>query len=347
MAFRQSRGRGQLLTELVAEMLQHLRDNGIDLADLAESPEAVLSARGEVVVVPVDPAILPADCSVAACYDAKSMPPRLFVAQDAAAGRRSFSTLHEYAHHLRNHVDAVVDAFWSMSDGGVSIEEDLADAFAAAILLPEQKVMTALSGGVTAAGVTRLWRISPASREACCVAAASYLASPGYVMLLDRQGVSRFAARHGDVFPVRRGARQTAYQVVAALRGGHARGIDRPCYASGVAASEMHFDAIADGDYIFAVWVTDSPPWGGLSIPLKASPTGLAGYCDACDLEFTSWNAACSGCDDPRCPNCGCCSCENGPGPLVGGARTRCCDRCFLVLPVSAFNGDSATCNDH
>jgi hypothetical protein len=343
----QSTGRSQLLTDLVAALLQHLRDSGVDLAMLAEDPAATLSALGDVAVVPVDPATLPIHCSVAACYDAKSRPPRLLVAQDVTAGRRAFSTLHEYAHHLRNHVDAVVDAFWAMPDGGASIEEDLADAFAAAVLLPERIVAEAFAEGITAAAVARLWHASPASREACCVAAANRLSSPGYVMLLDRAGISRFAARCGDALPVRRGTRQAAAKLAAALRGGRARGVDRPRYASGVLAGEMHLDAVADGDYVFAVWVTDSPPWDALPVPLQAAPTGHDGYCEACGLEFTSWTAACRDCAEPRCPRCGGCSCEHGYSVASTAVKTRRCSRCFLELPISAFDGNSETCNDH
>jgi len=343
----QSAGKNQLVADLVAALLQHLRDGGIDLARLADDPVATISALGDVVVVWVDPAVLPIDCSVVACYDAKSRPPRLLVAQDVTTGRRAFSTLHEYAHHLRNHVDSIVDAFWEMPDGGASIEEDLADAFAAAVLLPEQTVAEAFSSGVTAAAVARLWHASPASREACCVSAASQLSSPGYVMLLDQDCISRFAARHGDVFPVRRGTKQTASELAAVLRGGRARGVAQPRYASGVVGGEMHLDAVTDGDYVFVVWVTDSPPWGGLSVPLRVAPTGLDGYCDACAVEFTSWTAACNECGDPRCPECGACSCGQDVAASSSTSKTRRCARCFLELPISAFDGDSVTCNDH
>jgi IrrE N-terminal-like domain len=347
MTFERSSSRRQSVAALVSQYFRYLCDRGADLAKLAEDPVGVISALGDVVVVPVDPATLPADCSVAAYYDAKSRPPRLLIAQDLTAGRRRFSTLHEYAHHLRNHVEAVIDAFWAMPDGGASIEEDLADAFAAAVLLPEDLVTAALSEGVSAAAVIRLWHASSASREACCVSAADCLHSPGYVMLLDRDGISRFAARHGDMFPIRRGSQQTASMLTAALRGGHARGIGRPHYASGTAAGEMHMDAVADGSYIFAVWVTDSPPWGGLSIPLRSAPTGLEGYCDACDSEFTSWSAACGECGDLQCPRCGCCPCGSSAALPSGRAKTRLCDRCFLMLPISMFKSDSTTCDDH
>src|SRR6266699_1843031 len=81
-----------LVEALVTEFLQHLREAGVDLNALAQDPAATLSATGDVIVVPVDPASLPTQCSVAACYDARSDPPRLLVAQDLSAGRRAFST---------------------------------------------------------------------------------------------------------------------------------------------------------------------------------------------------------------------------------------------------------------
>ncbi len=165
----------QLLSELVSEILQYLRDFGVDLEALSHDPAATLSAIGDVIIVFVDPATLPRHCPVSACYDASSNPPRLLVSHDATAGRRAFSVLHEYAHHLRSHVTPVVDAFWALPDGGVSIEEDLADAFAAAVLLPANTVIDAFANGVTAEAVAGLWHVSSASREACCVAAANNL----------------------------------------------------------------------------------------------------------------------------------------------------------------------------
>jgi hypothetical protein len=334
------------IAELLTALHDHLQVVGIDSAELALNPMATLSARGDVDVISVDPNSLPTHCSVAACYIATSSPPQILVSHDAAAARRAFSILHEYAHHLRDVVPAVADEFWSMPDGGKAIEEDLADAFAAAILIPEPVRLESFEHGVTAAAVVRLSHISSGSREACCVAAANQLPTPGYVMLLDSSGTARFTARQGNELPIRRGTRQAATILATAAHGGRARGVDTPTFASGVTGRQMHVDAVLDGQYIFAVWTTDSPPWGGLSVPLNDGPTGHDGYCEACDVEFTAWTTPCQECDEPHCSRCGACACQPG-AKLLPSVRNRTCDRCFLTLPVAAFAGDSPTCKEH
>jgi hypothetical protein len=238
----------------------------------------------------------------------------------------------------------VSDTLFELPDGGSSIEEDLVDAFAAAVLLPEEKVTAQLADGVDAASVLRLWRATSASREACCVAAAQHLPAPGYVMLLQSDGHCQFAARNGDVFPIARGSLQTAAKLQPALRGGTARGVDRPDLASGVSSAQMHLDARADDRYVFAVWLTDSPTWNALPVPLDATPVGHDGYCESCAQEFTSWEATCTQCGEPRCTRCRSCSCEPA---ARSRAATRLCQRCFQLLPLAAFDGDATACNEH
>jgi hypothetical protein len=251
----------KLIDKLVDAMLAHVTGLGIDLRKLAADPAAIIETVDEIVLTWVDPATLTGNCSVAALYIGQEHPPRILVARDTSPGRRAFSTLHEFGHHLRDRVDAVTDVFWELPDGGASIEEDLVDAFAAAVLLPANTIANTFANGVDAAAVVELWRATSASREASCVAAARVLPAPGYVMLLDPGGRCQFAARNGDVYAIRRGTSQTAAKLGPALRGGTARGVDRPTFHSGVASSQMHVDATAAGQYIFAVWVTDSPSW--------------------------------------------------------------------------------------
>src|SRR5439155_17951842 len=104
--------------------------------------------------------------------------------------------------HLCTKVDAVVDAFWDLPDGGKHLEEDLVDAFAAAILLPADTVRATFADGVDATSVVGLWHATSASREACCVAAAQQLPAPGYVMLLRPDGRCQSTARHCDAVTV-------------------------------------------------------------------------------------------------------------------------------------------------
>lgn len=336
--------RRQLIEQLVRAMLAHLDAVGVDPRELAADPAAVVVTVDDIVLTWIDSAAASSGCSVAALYSGTEVPPRISVAWDASPGRRAFSTLHEFGHHLCTRVDAIQEAFWDLSDGGMSIEEDLVDAFAAAVLLPADTVIATFASGVDAPSVVSLWQATSASREACCVAAAQHLPAPGYVMLLKPDGRCQFAARNGDVFAIARDSAQPAVKLRPALRGGTARGVDRPVLASGVGTAEMHFDAVAANGYVFAVWVTDSPAWDALPVPLDSAPVGNTGYCGACDREFTTWKPACRRCGEPQCTACGSCDCEPG---TVRQVSTRRCDRCFQDLPLPAFDGDSATCNQH
>jgi hypothetical protein len=336
--------RRRLIKHIVPVMLDHLRATGIDLQELAADPAAVIATVEGLTLDWVSTDTIGGTCSVAALYSATENPPRISVALDASPGRRGFSVLHEFGHHLCRTADEVSDILYELTDAGAGLEEDLVDAFAAAVLLPHDKVHETLDDGVDAASVLRLWRGTSASREACCVAAAALLQAPGYVMLLRRDGRCQFAARHGDVFPVARNSWQNAIKLQPALRGGAARGVDRPEVGSGVAIAQMHFDARADGEYVVVVWVTDSPTWDALPVPLDSGPVGIDGYCESCAKEFTVWRGRCQRCSEPACPTCGTCQCE--PAGSSRAAQKR-CERCFLFLPVSAFVGDATVCNEH
>jgi hypothetical protein len=336
--------RHQLIEQLVPAMLAYLDAIGVDTRELAADPASVVVTVDDIVLTWIDSTPAGSDCSVAALYSGTQVPPRISVTWDASPGRRAFSTLHEFGHHLCTQVDAVQEAYWDLPDGGSAIEEDLVDAFAAAVLLPADMVAAIFVNGVDAGAVVRLRHATSASREACCVVAAQQLSAPGYVMLLKPDGRCQFAARNGDVFPIARESAQHAVKLRPALRGGTARGIDRPTLASGVSTAEMHFDAVAVDGYTFAVWVTDSPDWDALPVPLDSTPVGNTGYCGACDREFTTWKPACQRCGEPQCTACGSCDCEPGTARQV---RTRRCDRCFQHLPLPAFDSDSTTCNQH
>ena len=182
------------IDQLVTAMMAHLTADGIDLDELAEDPSAVIATVDDLVFQWVNTDTIGGGCSVAALYSGTEHPPRISVARDASAGRRAFSALHEFGHHLCRRVTTVSDALFELPDGGHSIEEDLVDAFAAAVLLPQHTVTTGFADGVDAAAVIQLWRSTAASREACCVAAAQQLPVPGYVMLLQRDGHCQFAA---------------------------------------------------------------------------------------------------------------------------------------------------------
>ncbi|MEO7261785.1 MAG: ImmA/IrrE family metallo-endopeptidase [Jatrophihabitantaceae bacterium] len=312
----------------------------VNLNELATDPFGMLEGLGLDVAV-IDPADLPPGCSIAATYDRDARPPSIRVSNDLSAGRRNFSVLHEYAHHVRDNVTELVDALWEQTaDAGAELEERVCDAFAARVLLPPDVVAEHLGTGVTAAAVMELIGTGRASREACAVAAAQRLPSAGHVMLLDSDGFAVFTATAGMLPRV---ARSTPQDGVAVLRGvaGTARGRDRVRLASGVHSGELLVDVARSGGWTVAVWVEHSPPWGGLSIALDNRPVGVPGYCEDCAKEFLSFAALCRRCGEPRCGDCGACAC-----PAAASPGERECPDCHMLLPSGAFAAGSVCCRD-
>lgn len=329
-------------TRLARLVTAHVRKAGLVDLDRArtDAPGAVV-ADPAITVRWTDTTSMPPACSVAASYDQATGV--ISVSADASPGRRSFSVLHEYAHHVAPDVDEVFDTLCTAKDAQ-DLEERICDAFAAEVLLPDAHVDPSLAQGITAAAVLSLMRRSTASREACCVAAARRLPAPGYVMVLDTTGDARFTARKGDVYPVPRGTRQDAHTCNRALQTGRGRGRAQPRTGHGITSAEMYSDIAADGDNIVAVWVTDSPDWpSGLTVGPRERVAGIAGYCESCTREFEVFTSPCTGCGEPCCPDCGNCGCL-GSRP-VRGERT--CTRCFLPRPAMAFPGVGDVCEDH
>lgn len=322
---------GHAAARLAGMLVDHVRRQQlVDPEALADEPADALKADTGVEVVWLEPATLPPGCSVAAGYDRSSTPARLLVARDASHGRRRFSLLHEYAHHLRDQVPDVLDALFAAPEAGLQLEERVCDEFAAQVLLPEAALQPVLSGGVTARAVLALISATGASAQACAVAAARHLPAPGYVLLLGPKGESLFAARSGDALPVARGTAQQGLLLRAAA-GLALRDRASVTYATGNTSTEMFCDIASAGNLRVAVFVTDSAPWGALSLGAPSYQPPAGEYCDGCGAEFVSYNRPCALCSQRNCPTCGRCACER----TVRGERA--CDRCFALQPPAAF----------
>lgn len=293
----------------------------------------------------VDRQSLPAKCSVAAYYDKARK--HVTVARALSVRRQSFSALHEGAHHLLTTMvglnSGVAEVLYAMTDGGKELEEDVAEAFAARLLLPEREVSPLIGPeGIDAAAIVRLFGGTAASREACAVWAADRLPAPGYVIVAETDGTVRFAARAGDSFPIARDTPQPRTPLARAGQIGRARSVDSLYYRSGVQTDPLQIDAILDADLVLAVAMTDSAPWAKLNLPVVPQPRAVAGYCENCGADFESHESACPTCDQRRCPRCSRCGCETGASR---GERT--CTECFQALPARMFPGPESICNQH
>jgi hypothetical protein len=328
---------------LAGLLLEHLHASGtLSVEDLAVDPFTALADDPSLRVVWVAPETLPAECSIAAACDKTTSPARLLISDDASAGRRRFSVLHEYAHLLRDRVPALLQALFAISvDAGAALEERVCDEFASQVLLPDTLLDSVIGEHVTARSVLSLIAAAPASAEACAVAATRKLPAPGYVMLLAPDGTATFTDHNRDVYRVRRGSGQVGLLARAAA-GQTVRGREQVRYSTGNLSGELFLDAAAQDNRTVAILVTDSPPWGGLTAGHKQGAQGTNGYCENCAHDFTTFSRVCANCGQPACPQCGQCGCETNAG-VAGELR---CDRCYLVLPPAAFSTGSRICTE-
>jgi hypothetical protein len=307
-----------------------------DLRALARDPVSAIPELFEV-SVQVRPELGEEICSVHGSYFGSDQP--ISVRQALSVARIRFSALHELGHHLLDVGDHRIDLISGPNHR--DLEEAICDEFAAEILVPDAVVDHWISAeGPTARAVIDLYHDDRvrASRAACCVAAAKKIVGSGYVMLSDLSGVARFTAVHGTPYRVAGDTPQGDDSIPAkAARIGNKRDSGRVTYRSGGYSDHHHADARLDGEYVFTVFTTGPPPWGGLSLLRRPEWQPDEAQCDRCGEDFLprDW------CDhDPRrpvCPSCGACSC----GARVSQYQT--CLGCYLQFATHLLD-DSGLC---
>ncbi|MFD8814007.1 ImmA/IrrE family metallo-endopeptidase [Streptomyces sp. NPDC059627] len=285
-------------------------------------------------------------CSVAGSYQSESDPPTLVVGASRSLRRRGFTGLHELGHHLQQTDVTLGQRLFEWEDSE-AFEEAACDAFAARILVPDDQISEDVRRrGPSADDVVTMFRTSQASREACCVRAAQYLAGGGAVVLLDTTGQVLFAASRGMIPPAR-GSNQSGTPLVsAALRTPATIQRDRTyiTYRSGGHSNLLYRQAAwCDEEYLIAVLAEDSVAWRAFTPPrpnAQSSRFGSWWECETCGDSFKVTEQACEECGEPRCgqAHCGCTTARS--------RSDRTCERCFMVLAPSRFGGASTTCRD-
>jgi hypothetical protein len=333
-----------LARDQAVAMLDAVRNAAPGRADhLARDPLAVLGSLPEVEVRSVSESQADVGCSVAGAYLEQEEPPVLAVAASLSVGRRGFTVLHEYGHHLQRTVGSLADRLFEHPDQGIALEDAACDAFAAMVLLPDELVMAHIgAGGPEADDVVELWRASSASRSAACVSAADALPAPGHILLVDPLGSLVFAASQ-RLPPLRRGSHQGHTEVIRQALSSprhRGKGKTRLAYRDGILGAELHAQAADMDGYLVVVAVTDKAPWEEFTLPSRdLGPTGRSWICEACGHEFSSFAPGCANCRAPHCPECSRCSCPSR-------VAQRRCENCFLTLPIAMFDGDSKRCID-
>ncbi|MDH5615182.1 MAG: hypothetical protein OEY62_01420, partial [Acidimicrobiia bacterium] len=146
--------------------------------------------------------------------------------------------------------------------------------------------------------------------EACCVKASQLMGSAGYVMLADLAGTARFTAAVRTEYRVRRDTPQPASgAIAAAAASGRYRGTGQVRFSSGNQSPDHYVDAKRGGEYVFAVFYADSPPWETLSLgaPDRGRWAGEELECEHCEFGGVTHEPRCRRCGQRRCPNCGRC----------------------------------------
>lgn len=316
------------------------------LAALRERPLDELGKWPDVVVELVPEQNDSGRCSVAGSYRDNTKPPTLVVGASRSHRRRGFTGLHELGHHLQQTDPELGQRLFDYQDSEV-FEESACDAFAARVLLPDERVRSVIdTRGPTAPAVVELFRDSQASREACCVRAAEYLTGGGVVALFDAAGTVIFAAPRG-MLPPARGSDQSATPLIAAaLRASATVERDHTVvrFRDGSTSDTLYGQAAwFDQDYLVSVLVSDNAAWRSFAPPRpNTARSRFVSWwtceTETCDETFPITELACTRCGTPRCPNghCGCTAARM--------QKDRQCDTCFLKWPLSRFDGNSPTC---
>lgn len=283
-------------------------------------------------------------CSVYGYYLEHRKPPEIGIAQATSLRRMNFTALHELGHHLQPDHPEVGLALAELDDEWRGLEDRICDAFAAEILLPDELVTPVLADdrlGPTASQVADLFDRSRASRAACCVRAAQHLHVDGWVILSDRDGQVLFAAAANHEFRLAPGTVQPESSIItmAGLRGS-AQGLSPVTYPSGKTSPHFNTDAVADGDYVFAVMSLGATPWNPAPVPPRLRrPGGVPTVCvnPGCGHEWVDFDAPCDKCGERRCPQCDRCGC-------VPAVERRLCTGCYIDRSVNEFLAGSDLC---
>lgn len=285
-------------------------------------------------------------CSVEGLYHE---PTRSITVQAARSSRRTrFTAIHEFGHDRSRHVIPVARHLAFLSErAGRREEERIADAFAGAVLIPDDVVDAVLDGRQpTAHHLVELFHHPRAagSREACCVRIAQRMSGEGYIVIAEG-GVLRFCATVGGAFSIRRNTAQerVGFLTRAATHGSATDVNAQLQFPDGRLTREYAGQAVTDDLYTFAI-LTDSssPPWGGWVPPRRTAGEAPEIFCQDCDEITEAWQRCDTDGSHRVCSACGWCECRT---PKVKVAE-RVCKGCFNRKRTDLFPDDGKICTD-
>ncbi len=285
-------------------------------------------------------------CSIEGLYHEAS---RSITVQRAASQRRTrFTAIHEFGHDRARHDIDVARHLASLSESmSRRAEERVADAFAAAVLIPDRAVDEILEGKApTAHHLVALFHRGDVagSREACCVRIAQRMSGDGYVILAEGN-VLRFCATVGGAYSIKRGATQDSVGLFrnAARNGSATDPNTRLQYPDGRFTGEFAGQAVTDDLYTFAVLTSSTTPaWGGWIPPRRIEGEAPEIYCAECEEITEAWQRCDTNPSHRVCSSCGWCECRTPRAKVP----EKTCNVCTLVRRRDLFPNNGPTCRD-
>jgi hypothetical protein len=310
----------------------------VSMVALGEDPEEAVSASPELSLeYDTSPR---AGCSVYGYYHYRiNEPAVILVHPSLTRDRDSFTIVHEYGHHVQRQHAIWANLLYSLPAGArTKLEERVADAFAAEVLIPADS-FTLDSSWLKARTLAEVHQMVHASRSAVAMRAIEIAPSNdnGTVVVCDVDGVVIFARAAGDdVFTPARGISQPGLAALVK------KAVESDGYASGDlqgglrAASnwiqdDLRGDVALDFSGLYAFVVLRSTQLYGREQTWEQHEFECSN--PACELVFTVDGSVtiCPICRDPRCPDCNTCACE------PPAAST--CTNCWMALSVAEQSG--------
>jgi hypothetical protein len=329
---------------VLGRAVEHLREGLADnhptaMPTLRTAPLVALHAIPGLTVEQTTAARTPV-CPIDGTYDASTATIRY---RHFGNARDDFTLLHELAHHLlAQDEDWCFEVRPALEENGGEIEERIASAFAAAILIEPADAEGAFRHGVTGSSLRDLVERSRASASAVLMRS---LEEPGHrlVMITSLAGSVMFAQTTGEPYAPGRGTSQPGVldlieraRLNSERRAGKDGGIGI-LYATGKTNPHVRLDVALDGGYAYVVatpLAVDLRINTGSDDPSEWYHTCVQG----CGHTFARSEAdsTCPECTEPRCPRCNGCECQ----------REVYCSACIMSLPTARARTGATVCED-
>ena len=309
-----------------------------DFELLATDTENALASSSEI-SVEFDPSPR-AGCSVFGYYQAiPSGQSRIVVHPSHTSARDRFTILHELGHHVqRQHLEWAALRHSLAGRAGDRLEERVADAFAAEVLIPSDDELE--TSTLSASSLSEVHSQSRASRSAVAMRAIEIApeSENAVVIVCDIDGIVIFARGTGDdVFTPARGLAQPSLLPMLSkaaagtgrFTGELSQGLQTLSgWSQGELAAEIALDQ--SGEYAFVI-LRPMQRFGRKQVWTQSNYVCSS---EACGEHFVRDETVvmCNRCKGPKCPACSGCSCEVELGKV--------CTKCFLGLSKAEQSGD-------